>query len=141
MGGNYKMKQTLLPGLTRTESITIDRTRTIDFMGEDLRIYATPEVLRDIEFTCRNLLLEHCDPGEDSVGVRVDFDHSAATPLGMQVSITVTVASVEGRRVVLDVIAHDAIEQIACGRHTRFIVDIAKARQRAAAKAAKAAGG
>nr|WP_294544999.1 LysR family transcriptional regulator [uncultured Rhodopila sp.] len=135
------MKQTLLPGLTRTETITIDRRRTIDFMGEDLRIYATPEVLRDIEFTCRNLLLEHCDPGEDSVGVGADFDHSAATPLGMQVTITVTVASVEGRRVVLDVIAHDEAEQIAAGHHTRFIVDIAKAKQRASAKAAKAAAG
>jgi predicted thioesterase len=135
------MKQTLLPGLTRTESITIDRHRTIDFMGEDLRIYATPEVLRDIEFTCRNLLVEHCDPGEDSVGVSAAFDHTAATPLGMQVTVTVTVASVEGRRVVLDVIAHDEVEQIASGHHTRFIVDIAKAKQRAAAKAAKAAAG
>jgi predicted thioesterase len=135
------MKQTLLPGLTRTETITIDRRRTIDFMGEDLRIYATPEVLRDIEFTCRNLLLEHCDPGEDSVGVGADFDHSAATPLGMQVTITVTVASVEGRRVILDVIAQDEVEQIASGRHIRFVVDIAKAKQRAAAKAAKAAAG
>jgi predicted thioesterase len=135
------MKQTLLPGLTRTESITIDRRRTIDFMGEDLRIYATPEVLRDIEFTCRNLLLEHCDPGEDSVGVAADFEHSAATPLGMQVKVTVTIASVEGRRIVLDVIARDEVEQIASGRHTRFIVDIAKAKQRAAAKAAKAAAG
>lgn len=135
------MKQTLLPGFTRTETITIDRRRTIDFMGEDLRIYATPEVLRDIEFTCRNLLIEHCDPGEDSVGVAADFEHSAATPLGMQVTVTVTVAKVDGRRVVLDVIAHDEVEQIASGHHTRFIVDIAKAKQRAAAKGAKAAAG
>ncbi len=131
------MKQTLLPGVSRTESLVVDRSRTIDFMGEDLRIYATPEVLRDIEFASRNLLLEHCDPGEDSVGVRAEFDHSAATPLGMPVRITATVASVEGRRVVLDVVAHDAIEEIARGRHTRFIVDVAKAKQRLAAKAAK----
>jgi fluoroacetyl-CoA thioesterase len=60
------MKQTLLPGISCTKTIVIDRPRTIDFMGEDLRIYATPEVLRDIELTCRNMLLEHCDPSEDS---------------------------------------------------------------------------
>ncbi len=132
------MKQTLLPGISRVESLIVDRVRTIDFMGEDLRIYATPEVLRDIEFTCRNLLLEHCDPGEDSVGIRAEFDHSAATPLGMQVRVTVTVASVEGRRAVLDVVAHDAIEEIARGRHTRFIVDVAKAKQKLSAKAAMA---
>jgi predicted thioesterase len=131
------MQPTLIPGIARTESLVVDRPRTIDFMGEDLRIYATPEVLRDIETTSRNLLLEHCDPGEDSVGMRVEFDHSAATPLGMQVRVTATVASVEGRRVVLDVVAHDAIEEIARGRHTRFIVDVAKAKQRLTAKAAK----
>ena len=131
------MKETLRPGLSRTETRLVDLPRTIDFMGESLRIYATPEVLRDIEFTCRNLLLDHCDAGEDSVGVGVAFDHSAATPLGMEVRITATIAAVEGRRVVLDVVAHDAIEEIARGRHTRFIVDMAKARQRLEAKQAK----
>ncbi len=135
------MKATLRPGISRTETRLIDLPRTIDFMGEDLRIYATPEVLRDIEYTSRNLLLDHCDPGEDSVGVRAEFDHSAATPLGMEVRITVTVAEVEGRRIVLDVVAQDAVEEIARGRHTRFIVDMAKAKQRLSAKLAKAKAG
>ncbi len=131
------MKETLRPGVSRTETRLVDPPRTIDFMGESLRIYATPEVLRDIEFTCRNLLLDHCDAGEDSVGVGVAFDHTAATPLGMEVRITATIVAVEGRRVVLDVVAHDAIEEIARGRHTRFIIDMAKARQRLEAKQAK----
>ena len=131
------MKETLRPGVSRTETRLVDRPRTIDFMGESLRIYATPEVLRDIEFTCRNLLLDHCDAGEDSVGVGIAFDHTAATPLGMEVRITATIVAVEGRRVVLDVVAHDAIEEIARGRHTRFIIDMAKARQRLEAKQAK----
>lgn len=135
------MKETLRPGVSRTESRLVDRPRTIDFMGEDLRIYATPEVLRDIEFTCRNLLLDYCDPGEDSVGVRAEFDHSAATPLGMEVRIAATVAAVEGRRVVMDIVAHDAMEEIARGRHTRFIIDMAKAKQRLLAKQAKSASG
>ncbi|MGC8523012.1 MAG: thioesterase family protein [Acidibrevibacterium sp.] len=132
------MKETLRPGLSRTETRIVDRSRTIDFMGEDLRIYGTPELLRDIEFICRNLLLAHCDVGEDSVGVSAAFDHSAATPLGMEVRITATIAGIEGRRVVLDVIAFDAIEEIARGQHTRFIVDMAKSKQRLAAKIAKA---
>ena len=131
------MKETLRPGVSRTETRLVDRPRTIGFMGESLRIYATPEVLRDIEFTCRNLLLDHYDAGEDSVGVGVAFDHTAATPLGMEVRITATIVAVEGRRVVLDVVAHDAIEEIARGRHTRFIIDMAKARQRLEAKQAK----
>ena len=135
------MKTTLRPGLSRSETRHVDRPRTIDFMGEALRLYATPELLRDIEFTCRNLLIAHCDPGEDSVGVAADFVHSAATPLGMDVTITVTVATIEGRRVVLEVVARDAVEEIARGRHTRSIIDMAKARQRLAAKVAKWGGG
>ncbi len=132
------MKATLRPGLVRAETRIVDRSRTIDFMGEALRIYGTPELLRDIEFTCRNLLLEQCDAGEDSVGVSVAFDHSAATPLSMEVRITATITAVEGRRVVLDIVAFDAVEEIARGQHTRFIVDMAKSKQRLAAKIAKA---
>ena len=135
------MKDTLRPGLSHTETHRVDAARCIDFMGEDLRIYATPELLRDIEYACRNLLLAQCDAGEDSVGMAVDFAHTAATPLGMTVRIAVTVAEVAGRRVVLDVVAADEVEEIARGRHTRFIVDMAKAQQRLQAKIARAAGG
>jgi predicted thioesterase len=35
----------------------VDRERTIDFMGEKARVYATPMLVRDIEVACRNLLL------------------------------------------------------------------------------------
>ena len=135
------MKDTLRPGLSHTETHRVDARRCIEFMGEDLRIYATPELLRDIEFTCRNLLLAHCDEGEDSVGVAVDFAHSAATPIGMSVRITATVAEVAGRRVVLDVVGTDEVEEIARGRHTRFIVDMAKAKQRLQARIARTARG
>ena len=51
------MKPTLQPGLTSQVSFDIDRERTIDFMGEAARVYATPMLVRDIEVACRNLLL------------------------------------------------------------------------------------
>ncbi len=66
------MKSSLASGLTTTRRITVDRSRTIGFMGEGGRVYATPELVRDVEVTCRNLLLEHLDEGEDSVGTRVE---------------------------------------------------------------------
>jgi predicted thioesterase len=73
------MKESLTAGLETTARIDIDAARTIDFMGDDGRVYATPELVRDIEMTCRDLLLEHLDPGEDSVGTRVEIDHVGAT--------------------------------------------------------------
>jgi fluoroacetyl-CoA thioesterase len=47
------MKTTLAPGVTATSRLTIDRERTIDFMGEKARVYATPMLVRDIEIPAR----------------------------------------------------------------------------------------
>ena len=91
------MKTTLTPGLEHSVTFDVTREQTIDFMGEQARVYATPMLVRDIEVACRNLLLQHLDPGEDSVGTRVAIDHIAATLLGMPVTLTVRIQAVEGR--------------------------------------------
>ena len=132
------MKSSLASGLTTTRRITVDRGRTIGFMGEGGRVYATPELVRDVETTCRNLLLEHLDEGEDSVGTRVEIDHLAPTLVDMWVEITVTAVEVKGRLVTFEVAARDVVDAVARGRHTRFVVDKSKSQERLAAKAAKA---
>ena len=91
------MKPSLRPGLSRTNRIVVDPARTISFMGEEGRVSATHWFVRDIEHTCRDLILEHTDPGEDSVGIEVGIKQSVATPPGMTVEITATVTAVEGR--------------------------------------------
>jgi predicted thioesterase len=133
------MKPTLTPGIAATRTFVVDRERTIDFMGEDARVYATPMLVRDIEVTCRELLLEHLEPGEDSVGTRVEIDHLAATLMGMKVSITATLAELKGRAAIFDVTATDGVDTILRGRHGRFIVSVEQVKQRLAQKKAKAA--
>lgn len=133
------MKDSLRQGLTRTRKITVDRDRTIGFMGEEGRVYATPYMVGDIERTCRDLLLEHADAGEDSVGAEVAVRHLAPTLLGMEVEITATVAAIDRRRVTFEVTAKDELEPIATSTHTRFVVDVAKTHERLKAKAAKRA--
>ena len=132
------MKSSLQAGLAAETTFTIDRERTIDFMGEAARVYATPVLVRDIEVACRNLLLAHLDAGEDSVGTRVEIDHLGATLLGKEVTLLVRVAEVNGRAVVFEVEGRDAVEPIVRGRHARFVVDVAKTGQRLAAKTEKA---
>jgi len=133
------MKASLTAGIGTTRRIVVDRDRTIGFMGEEGRVYATPELLRDIEMTCRDFLLEHLDADEDTVGTRVELDHTAATLLGMSVDITVTVAEVQGRAVTLEVVARDPVDEICKARHGRFVVAVSKTVERLKAKAAKAA--
>lgn len=134
------MSDTLKPGLTATRRYDIDPARTIGFMGDECRVYSTPSLLYDTEVVCRDLLLQHIEQGKDSVGTRVELDHLGATLIGMWVEITVTVAEVNGPQVTFEFAARDALEQVAKGRHTRFVVGLEKTAQRLKAKQAKAAG-
>jgi len=134
------MKDTLTAGLATTRTFTVDEGRTIGFMGEGARVYATPSLVADIETACRDLLLEHLDDGEDSVGTRVEIDHTAASLLGMDVEISATISEVSGRAVTFEVKGRDAIDEICVCNHKRFVVEIEKTAQRLAAKAAKVAG-
>jgi predicted thioesterase len=131
------MKSSLQPYVSMTRRIAIDRDRTISFMGEDARVYATPSMIMDIERTCRDLIMEHADAGEDSVGIEVSVKHLAATLPGMNVDITVKVTSVEGRKVTFDVSAKDELDAVSTGTHSRFVVDVGKTVERLKAKAAK----
>lgn len=132
------MSETLKVGLTATRRVDIDRDRTISFMGDDCRVYSTPNLLYDIEMACRDLLLEHIEAGKDSVGTRVELDHTGATLLGMWAEITVTLVEVNGPAVAFEFVARDAVEPVAKGRHSRFIVGLEKTAQRLMAKQAKA---
>tara|TARA_B100000378_G_C17796066_1_gene325654 strand:+ start:70 stop:486 length:417 start_codon:yes stop_codon:yes gene_type:complete len=133
------MKDSLATGITAARRIEVDETRTIDFLGEALRIYSTPSLLLDIEQHCRDLILQHLDKAEDTVGIRIELDHMGATPLGMAVNITATVTEVEGRRITLQVEASDSLEAVATAKHVRFVIDVAKQVRRIEEKAAKAA--
>ena len=131
------MKPSLQAGVSMSRRITVDRDRTVGFMGEDARVYGTPLMIMDVEQTCRNLIMQHADAGEDSVGIEVGVKHLAATLPGMTVDIEVKVASVEGRKVTFEVSAKDEIDTICSGMHARFVVDVAKTVERLKAKAAK----
>jgi predicted thioesterase len=131
------MKASLRPGVEMTRRLTIDRDRTIGFMGEAARVYATPSMVSDVEYACRELLLAHLEGGEDSVGARVEIDHLAPALLGAAVEIAVQVAELNGRRVTFAFSVKDAIEELGRGRHTRFVVDTAKVEERLLAKAAR----
>jgi predicted thioesterase len=129
------MKDSLQPGLEFTQRITIDTERTIGFMGEDFRVYATPSMVLDIERTCKDLLDLHLDDGENSVGTRVEVDHLGVTLIDMWVDVHATVTEIDRRRVLFDVEVHDELgDKVGACQHTRFVVDLAKQKERLDAK-------
>ena len=131
------MKSSLKKDVSSSKTVLVDESRVIGFMGKEAAVYATPRMVSDVEYTCRDLLLEHLDAGEDSVGAHVSIDHLAPTPMGMSVTIEVKVAEIERRKVAFEFSVKD-IEEVGRGRHVRFVVDTAKTRERLAAKRAKA---
>jgi fluoroacetyl-CoA thioesterase len=132
------MKPSLKPGLAHTRSVEVDESRCIGFMGREGMVYATPRMVSDVEYSCRDFLLAHLDAGEDSVGAHVSIDHLAPTPLGLSATIELRVAEVDRRKVVFEFSVKDPFEEVGRGRHVRFVVETAKTRERLAAKRAKA---
>ena len=134
------MKDTIKAGATSTRRFDIDRERTIDFMGDELRVYSTPNMVRDMEHTCRDLIMEHSDDGEDSVGAHIAVDHMGATLLGMHIDVTAKVVEIEGPRITFELEVHDPLEQVGRGKHVRFVINKEKQGERLRKKAEKVKG-
>ena len=132
------MKASLKKDLVFSKTVPVDQSRVIGFMGKEGAVYATPRMVNDVEYACRDFLLEHLDPGEDSVGAHVSIDHLAPTPMGLQVTVEVRITDVDRRKVSFEFSVKDPVEEVGRGKHVRFVVETAKTRERLAAKRAKA---
>lgn len=111
--------------------ISLERKRivsaddSITFLGADVKpSLSTPRMIMWMEYAARDAVLPHLEPGQDTVGVRVDVRHLAATPLDAEVTYRATVAAVEGRRVTFEVEALDGAETVGKGLHERYIIDV-----------------
>jgi predicted thioesterase len=122
----HAVKPSLAAGLTVAKRITVDESRVISFMGDDCRVYATPRIISDIEYACRNFLLEN-------------VEHVGPALLGAEVSIDIKVANVDGRRVTFEATVKDGPDDVLRGTHERFVVAVAKVRERLLKKAAQQA--
>jgi fluoroacetyl-CoA thioesterase len=93
------------------------------------------------EWACTELLANHLEAGEGSLGTHVDFSHEAATPPGMTVTVEAKVLAVDGAKVRFEVSGHDGIDRIGGGEHERFVVKWDKFNRRVADKRTKAMAG
>jgi len=129
------MKPGLDVGASLTKRYEIDKDRTIGFMGEHLRVYATPLMVKDVENACRDLLSNYLESTENTVGARVEIDHLGPTLIGMWVDVVVKLTGIEGRRINFDIEVRDELDTVGNAKHTRFVVDLSKQKERLEAKA------
>lgn len=137
------MKDTLKPGLTHAFTFRVPESKTVAALYPESpefqqmpRVFATGFLVGLIEWTCLQAINPHLDwPGEQTVGTQVTLSHAAATPPGMNVTVSVTLARVEGRRLVFQVSARDESDTITEGTHERFVVDAKRFNDRVTEKA------
>jgi fluoroacetyl-CoA thioesterase len=101
-------------------------------------VFATPVLGGLMERVSAELINEHVQPGEQSVGISMNLKHSAATPLGMEIRVKTEITAIEGRKLTFNVEAFDEVEKIGEAIHERFIIQADKFNARVADKAKKA---
>jgi fluoroacetyl-CoA thioesterase len=92
--------------------------------GESLPpVFATASMVALMEIAAMRILAPHLAPGQESVGVLVNFAHTAATPPGMKVEAVATYRGRVGKFHEFDVVASDEAGEIGRGVHRRAVVD------------------
>jgi len=94
--------------------------------NEGVHVVSTPALIGFLEDASHRAIIDCYEPGEVSVGTKVDVEHLAAAPLGQPIEATAEVVVVQGRRVDFKVEARQAGRLIMHGRHQRAVVDLAR---------------
>jgi predicted thioesterase len=114
-------------GLTGSTSLVVAPEHTAPRVGSGrIAVLATPVMINVIEAAAL-AAVEHLLPaGYQSLGIRLDVRHFAATPVGLTVTATAEVTRVEGRAITFRVEARDDREVVGEGVHERVVVNVAR---------------
>jgi fluoroacetyl-CoA thioesterase len=125
------MKDSLKPGIKYEHKFLVPATKTVPALYPEAEeflampeVFATGFMVGFLEWACIKCINPHIDwPKEQTVGTHINVSHEAATPPGMEVTATVELIEVNGRRLVFRVEAHDGVELISRGSHERFVIN------------------
>ena len=106
---------------------TVTEQLTAEALGNgSVRVFATPFMIAMMEKAAVAALEDVLEPGQGTVGTRIDTTHEAATPVGGKVWAEAVVTAVDRRKLFLQVTAYDERGVIGRGTHERFIIDVAR---------------
>jgi fluoroacetyl-CoA thioesterase len=139
------LKATLKPGIRYEHKFVLPPTKTVPALYPEApefllmpEVFATGYLVGFLEWACIKAVIPHLDwPHEQSLGTHIDVSHEAATPPGLEVTASVELIAVQGRKLTFTVSAHDGVDLISQGRHERFVIDKQKFDAKVAAKAAR----
>ena len=105
----------------------VEREDTAKEVGSgDLLVYATPCMAALMEGAACEAIAEALSENQTTVGTALNIEHTAATPVGLEVRAEAEVTAVEGKVITFALSAFDEAGQIGRGTHTRVIVNSQK---------------
>ena len=114
IGDTYEVKRT----------VTDEITAAAGGSGA-LRVFGTPFLVAMMENAGLEYMARELPEGKSSVGILVNAEHTAPTPVGMEVTVRVTVTGISsnGKIVDFDMEAYDEVGPVGTGKHQRAIID------------------
>lgn len=107
-----------------TQTFTVTADDTAETLGSgSLPVLGTPRLLAWCEAVTCAAIEESLQPGQTSVGTRVQLEHTAASPVGAEVQVTAGSSYVDGRLVRFAVSARSEGKLVGSGEVTRVIVE------------------
>jgi fluoroacetyl-CoA thioesterase len=127
------MKASLTAGINEFR-YTVPESKTVPHLYPEAaefqkmpQVFATGFLVGLVEWTCIQAITPHIDwPEEQSVGIGINLNHTAATPPGLVVTVKVHLTEVVGKRLVFEFEANDGIDPICKGSHERFVINSEK---------------
>ncbi len=137
------MKAGLVPGVTGDVSRKVTRNVTITLGSPPYArdggtshpeggatVFATPYMIELMEHAARKAVEPYVDTDEETVGAEVNIRHLAATTPGQQVRARARLVSIEGRKLLFEIEAHDETQKIGEGTHTRIVITTSRFREK-----------
>jgi fluoroacetyl-CoA thioesterase len=137
------MKDTLKAGIEHELRFGVPESKTVPALYPEAsefqvmpRVLATGYMVGLIEWACIKAVNPHIDwPNEQTVGISINVNHSAATPPGLEVGARVKLIKIDGKRLKFEIELSDGIDIISKGTHERFIIDAEKFKHKVKQKA------
>ncbi len=131
----------LRPGQVGSAELVVSEAHTAPRVGSGrVHVLATPVMINLMEAAALAAVEALLPEGHQSLGIRLDVTHHAATPVGMRVQATAELVGLEGRKLRFRVEARDEKETIGEGTHERVVVNVARFDQRLQGKLATVRG-
>jgi fluoroacetyl-CoA thioesterase len=124
------MKSSLKIGLKYEHKFILPHNKTVaDLYPESPEfvempaVFATGFMVGFVEWACIMLLKPYLEQGEQSLGIDVNLNHTAATPMGFEIKSLTKLIKIDGNRLDFKIKTYDNFDLISAGTHSRFVIN------------------